>query len=295
MNIKSLQIFLHLSESKNFSKTASAMHMSPSALSRQIKRLEQEAEQILFIRDNRSVELTTAGKELLPVAHNIVNQWQTFTLNFSDHKDVLKGEIRLFCSVTASYSHLPRLLSEFRLLHPLIEYKLSTGDPAQAIEKVLNDEADIAISAESDQLPSRVAFENISEISLSVIAPKGVANIESMLTEPINWNEIPFIIPSEGTARDRCNTWFKRSKIKPNIYAQVAGHEAIVSMVALGCGIGIAPDVVINNSPVKDHIQKLDVEPVKPFKLGVCCKRSQLNNPLIKALWSVAEANYIAS
>lgn len=293
MNIKSLQIFLHLSESKSFSKTATAMHMSPSALSRQIKRLEEEAQQVLFLRDNRSVELTTAGRELLPVAHNIVNQWQTFTHNFARQEEVLKGEISLFCSVTASYSHLPQLLSEFRLLHPFIEYKLSTGDPAQAISKVLNDEADIAISAEPDQLPARIAFENISDISLSVIAPKGVASIESLLSESINWDKVPFIIPEEGTARDRCNTWFKQNKIRPNIYAQVSGHEAIVSMVALGCGIGIAPDVVINNSPVKDNIQRLDVLPVKPFKLGICCKRSQLNNPLIKALWSVAEGNYI--
>jgi LysR family positive regulator for ilvC len=295
MNIKSLQIFLHLSESKSFNRTASAMHISPSALSRQIKRLEQDAQQVLFIRDNRSVELTTAGRELLSVAHNIVNQWQGFVSTFSDQESVLKGEIRLFCSVTASYSHLPQLLSEFRLLHPFIEYKLSTGDPAQAIEKVLNDEADIAISAESDSLPSRIVFENIGEVTLSLIAPKGVASIEKMLHDPVDWNQIPFIVPESGTARERSNTWFKKNKIKPNIYAQVSGHEAIVSMVALGCGVGIAPDVVINNSPVKDRIQRLDVAAVNSFKLGVCCRRSQLNNPLIKALWSVAEGNYIAN
>lgn len=255
MNIKSLQIFLHLCESKSFTKTASAMHVSPSALSRQIKRLEQDIQQVLFIRDNRSVELTTAAKELLPVAHSMTSQWQSFTSNFSDKQDVLKGEIKLFCSVTASYSHLPQLLSEFRLLHPFIEYKLTTGDPAQAIEKVLMDEADIAISAEADNLPSRVAFENISEISLSVIAPKGVASLEGLTTTPISWDSIPFIVPEEGTARDRCNLWFKQNKIKPNIYAQVSGHEAIVSMVALGCGVGIAPDVVINNSPVKKNTE----------------------------------------
>ncbi len=82
-------------------------------------------------------------------------------------------------------------------------------------------------------------------------------------------------------------------KIKPNIYAQVSGHEAIVSMVALGCGIGIAPDVVINNSPVKEKIQRLKVAPIKPFELGVCCIKSQLENPLIQALWKVAESKYI--
>ena len=82
-------------------------------------------------------------------------------------------------------------------------------------------------------------------------------------------------------------------KIKPNIYAQVSGHEAIVSMVALGCGVGIAPDVVINNSPVRDKVDRLKIEPIKPFELGVCCKRSQLDNPLIRAFWQVAEGKYL--
>lgn len=64
MNIKSLQLFIHLCESKSFVKTAVAMHISPSALSRQIQKLEEETNQQLFVRDNRSVELTTQGKKI---------------------------------------------------------------------------------------------------------------------------------------------------------------------------------------------------------------------------------------
>ena len=56
MNIKSLQLFIHLCDSKSFAKTASAMHISPSALSRQVQKLEAETGQELFVRDNRSVE-----------------------------------------------------------------------------------------------------------------------------------------------------------------------------------------------------------------------------------------------
>jgi len=294
MNIKSLQLFIHLCESKNFAKTAEAMHISPSALSRQIQKLEQETGQNLLLRDNRSVELTPAGKKLLPVALSILSEWQNYHAQFAGSDNELKGEIRLFCSVTASYSHLPELISEFRLQHPFIEFKLSTGDPAQAIEKILHDDADIAIAAMPDQLPSRIEFETISEIPLSVIAPSGVSNFaQELQNEKPNWNLIPFIVPEAGTARERANTWFKAMKIKPNIYAQVSGHEAIVSMVALGCGVGIAPDVVINNSPVRDKIERLKVAPIAPFELGVCCKRSQLDNPLIKALWKVAQEKYI--
>ncbi|NUW66103.1 HTH-type transcriptional activator IlvY [Vibrio coralliilyticus] len=295
MNIKSLQLFIHLCDSKSFAKTASAMHISPSALSRQVQKLEAETGQELFVRDNRSVELTPAAKKLLPVALKILGEWQNFNAQLQGHEEELKGEIRLFCSVTASYSHLPELLSEFRLQHPFIEFKLSTGDPAQAINKVLNDEVDVAISAQPEALPAKLKFETISEIPLSVIAPVGVSNFaEALQKDKPDWSSIPFIVPESGTARDRANTWFKAMRIKPNIYAQVSGHEAIVSMVALGCGVGIAPDVVINNSPVKEKIQRLKVASIEPFKLGVCCKRSQLDNPLVKALWEVAQDAYIA-
>lgn len=295
MNIKSLQLFIHLCDSKSFAKTAASMHISPSALSRQIQKLEEETHQQLFLRDNRSVELTVQGKKLLPVALKILGEWQQYQSYVKGTEDELKGEIRLFCSVTASYSHLPELISEFRIQHPFIEFKLSTGDPAQAIDKILADEADIAISAKPDQLPAKVAFEPISEIPLSVIAPVGVSSFaEELQKETPDWSTIPFILPEAGTARERANVWFKQMKIKPNIYAQVAGHEAIVSMVALGCGVGIAPDVVINNSPVREKINRLKVLPIKPFELGVCCIKSQLENPLVKALWEVAESKYIS-
>ncbi|MGL5429364.1 MAG: HTH-type transcriptional activator IlvY [Vibrio sp.] len=292
MNIKTLQIFIHLCGSKNFSHTAAAMHLSPSALSRQIQKLEQDLNHTLFLRDNRSVELTPIAHQLLPVAERMINDWQQFSTQLNEHGQELRGEIKLFCSVTASYSHLPELLSAFRLQHPYIEFKLLTGDPAQAIDKILHDEADIAIAAMPESLPNRIEFATIGEIPLSIIAPRGSSSFSDELKkQQPNWHEIPFVVPESGTARERANAWFKQMKIKPNIYAQIAGHEAIVSLVALGYGVGIAPDVVINNSPVRDKIQRLNFVPINPFKLGVCCKRSQLDNPLVQALWRVISTN----
>jgi len=296
MNIKSLQLFIHLCDSKSFNKTANAMHVSPSALSRQIQKLEQEIGQSLFIRDNRSVDLTNAGRKLLPVAVNITNDWYVYRLELSEKTKDLEGEIHLFCSVTASYSHLPELLNDFRLTYPQIELKLSTGDPAKAIDIVLEGKADIAISAKPEQLPARLAFETIGKIPLSVISPTGLSAFSQELQqEEPNWEIVPFILSEAGTTRDRANYWFKKKKIKPTIYAQVSGHEAIVSMVALGCGIGIAPDVVINNSPVKDKIQRLKQETIKPFDLGICCNRSKLNDPLVHALWDLAKHKFISA
>ncbi len=77
MNIKSLQLFIHLCESKSFAKTAATMHISPSALSRQIQKLEEETNQQLFVRDNRSVELTTKEK-INACCVKILGEWQQY-------------------------------------------------------------------------------------------------------------------------------------------------------------------------------------------------------------------------
>ncbi len=294
MNTKQLQLFVHLCDSKNFAYTASTMHVSPSSLSRQIQKLEQELGHALFIRDNRSVALTKAGKQMLPVALKMLSEWQNVQEMMSDSNTTLSGELRLFCSVTASYSHLPNLISQFRIKHPLIELKIITGDPAKAIDKIITDVADMAIAAKPQQLPNKIAFESISEVPLSVIAPTGISGfIQQLQSEKPQWQDIPFIVPEAGTARERANTWFKDMKIKPNIYAQVSGHEALVSMVALGCGVGIAPDVVIDNSPVRDKIKRLTLAPIKPFELGVCCLKVGLENQLVNAFWQVAKEKHL--
>ena len=284
MHFKQLQLFLHLCESRHFAKTANSMHLSPSALSRQIQKLEAELGQTLFERDNRHVLLTSSAHKLRPVAQNILNQWQQ--LHHELQEDKLRGEIHLFCSVTASYSHLPELLATFRLHHPLIEFVISTGDPAQAIDKVRHGEVDVAIAARPERMPKGLVFAPIGEVPLSLIAPSHPTSYREELTNnKPNWAKLTFIVPESGMVRERAEHWFEQANITPTIYAQVAGHEAIVSMVALGCGIGIAPDVVIENSPVKEKVVRFHLSELKPMQLGVCCKQKQLDNTLIAALW----------
>ena len=64
MDLRDLKLFLHLAESCHFGRTARAMHVSPSTLSRQIQRLEEDVGHALFLRDNRTVTLTEAGERL---------------------------------------------------------------------------------------------------------------------------------------------------------------------------------------------------------------------------------------
>lgn len=82
------------------------------------------------------------------------------------------------------------------------------------------------------------------------------------------------------------DNWFRNQSITPNIYAQVAGHEAIVSMVSLGFGVGLIPQIVLDNSPLKSNVRTLAMHPpLKDYEVGLCVLSRRLKNPLIHAFW----------
>lgn len=287
VDLKSLKIFIHLAESLHFAKTAQAMHISPPTLSRMIKRLEDDAGCLLFQRDNRRVVLTESGLEFLTFSRQTLDKWQLFKSTTSLNGESLSGQLKVFCSVTASYSHIPPILRRLSQKHPDINILLETGAASLAMKKIEQGEVDIALSAKPENLPINLAFKTIDQIPVSLIAPVMDCGVSDTLNEKfIDWQTVPFIIADAGLTRTRSDKWFRSHHIKPNIYARVAGHEAIVSMVALGCGIGLVPDVVIENSPVRDKVRKLKAgADIESFQLGVCCLQKHINDPLIKAFW----------
>ncbi|MBT1445418.1 HTH-type transcriptional activator IlvY [Shewanella sp. JM162201] len=285
MDIREIKLFLSLCDTLQFARTAEQMHVSPSTLSRAMQRLEEDAGTRLFERDNRSVSLTPAGVEFRQFAQDTVNGWEQLRSRIDPNQLQLKGRLNLYCSVTAAYSHLPKMLDKFRREHPLVEIVLSTGDAAHAVSEVQQNRADIAIAALPESFPENLHFAPIETIPLTLIAPQVHCRAKELLAEAsIQWDRLPFILQEHGPGRRRADAWFRAMGINPNIYAKVSGHEAIVSMVALGCGVSITPEVVIQHSPVRDRIALIPSPvPIAPFELGCCCKGKRLDDPLIAA------------
>lgn len=290
MDLRALKQFLHLSQTLHYGKTSEAMHVSPSTLSRSIARLEDELGATLFERDNRTVVLTQAGRLFREFAESTLAHWQDLRHKLQNDPVELRGQIRLYCSVTASYSFMLGLLTEFRARFPNIEVILETGDAAQAVQKVMDDETDIAIAPRPDHLPNPLSFQSIVETPLEFIAPVIDCPVRAQLTEsPIPWGRMPFVVSEYGLARKRLDQWFRSHAIKPTIYAQVGGHEAIVSMVGLGFGIGVVPGLVIENSPLKDKIERIETDTrLDPFDVGACVLNRRLQDPLVSAFWQTA-------
>ncbi|HEX2951902.1 MAG TPA: LysR family transcriptional regulator, partial [Armatimonadota bacterium] len=146
MDLSELQIFLHLAETLHFGRTSEACNLSPSAVSRTILRLEQEAGARLFLRDNKSVELTMEGELFREFARETLMHWDRYHERLASQAGELTGEVKLFSTVTACYSILPPLLSSFHDTFPKIHLKLQTGDASQALPQVLDALADISVA-----------------------------------------------------------------------------------------------------------------------------------------------------
>jgi LysR family transcriptional regulator, positive regulator for ilvC len=288
VDVKALAMFQHLAGTLHFGMTAEAFHVSPSTLSRTISRLEDELGCALLVRDNRSATMTAEGIKLKAYADQQLEQLQLLKLSLNQSQAQLTGKLHIYCSVTAAYSHLPYLIDRFRQEHPLVEIMLTTGDAADALPQIQQQQADLAIAAKPDNLSSSYFFHHLADIPLNIIAPTIVCSVQQQLQdELIDWSKVPVILPEYGSARSRFEKWFRTMQFgKPKLYATVSGHEAIVSMVALGCGVGIAPQVVIENSPVKDRVYALNLNHnIEPFELGICCLNIRKEQPLLKAFF----------
>ena len=290
MDITKLRLFCNLASSLHFGRAANASHVSPSTLSRNIKQLEDELGAPLFLRDNRSVRLTREGHQFREYASDVINGWHAIRQTFKQDQLILHGELSLYCSVTASYSFLYDILSSFRQDYPRIEMKLHTGDPAKAVERVQEGLEDLAIGARPDSLPAGIEFQPIARSELCFIGPQSPQLLsEEQLRHPTaeSWRDVPMILSEEGLARTRTDLWLKSHNIKPRIYAQVSGNEAIVSMVSLGFGIGVVPQIVLDNSPLTARIRIYDIQPpLAAYDIGLFALEKRLKDPLINAFWS---------
>ncbi len=290
MDIRTLELFRHLAGTLHFTQTSLACHITPSALTRVIQRLEAEVGHPLFIRDNRSVELTHAGMAFKQYADDVLLRWEAFHGELT-LTEGLSGELALYCSVTAAYSILPDLIIRYRKRHPNVQIKLATGDAAHALDRLLSREADVCIAARSPRMPRRASFLKLAESPLVFIAPRRYPETVHWKGEKVDWETTPLIVADTGLSREQLDQWFARRRQVPHIYSQVSGHEAIIALVNLGCGVGFLPRLVLEKSPLKSQVRVLPDPPkVDPFEIGLCALGKGLTNPRVKALWELASS-----
>jgi LysR family transcriptional regulator, positive regulator for ilvC len=291
----SLRLYLHLSRTLHFLRTSRECHVSPSTLSRTIQRLEEQAGWPLFERDRRTVRLTPAGARFAEHARDTLERWERLQRELGGKTGALSGTIAIFASATACQSFLPELLNGFRQQHPQITIKLETGYAADALEMLDQGRVDVTVAALPRTVPRALVSRVLLHTPLVFVAPTAPCEVERLCAaRPLAWSALPVVLPAGGLAREAADRWFKRHRATPPVYGEVAGSEAILALVSLGCGVGVVPRLVLDKSPLRSNVRVLPFgqgqDDLGEFRVGVATQRRKLASPLVRAFWNVIEA-----
>lgn len=294
--MKSLQIFVAVSGSLSFTRTAAELHMSVSAVSRAILRLEEELGCRLFERNRRGMSATGAAVKLRCVAERMITDWRALQHSLGDG-GTLFGDLTVFCSVTATHRLLSPLLAAYRERCPGVDVRLQTGDQADGVQRVRERSSDVAMIAQPSDLPRELEFIPLTESPLRLCVPRLDCEVSQQLAGKHGdellraLNQVPWILPERGVSKDLIEEWLSPERaITPSVYARVAGHEAIAAMASLGLGVGIVPELVVVGSGVADALELHSLVGLPSIVIGLCVRRSRLDDPVVSSLWSVAQS-----
>jgi LysR family positive regulator for ilvC len=282
-----LHQFVELTRTLHFGRAARACHVSPSALSRSVQRLEAQLGEQLFEREHHKVTLTPAGEQFRRHALAVLDDWHRYEQERAEHQGELNGTLHAYCTVTAAQSIVPDLFGRLRRAHPGIRIELQTGYSSDAIDQLRGGEIDATIAALPERPPVGIASRELTTTPVIFVAPKVDGPVRDLVNgRRIDWKSVPLVLPAHGLARDYADDWLDRRAITPNLYAEIEGHEAILALVALGCGVGVVPRLVLEKSALRDRITEVAVKPaLPPFHIALCVRDRSLANPLQRALW----------
>src|SRR5580765_625755 len=145
MDVRQLEMFRSVAEEGSFTRAAERLHVSQSAISRQVKLLEEELGGLLLHRGARRVTLTHPGELLLRMAGRVQHDMQEVVSQISETHELRRGTLTLAGGMTVCMYILPRLLKKYRSLYKQVDLRVASGS-AEAIHRMLRShEVDLAL------------------------------------------------------------------------------------------------------------------------------------------------------
>lgn len=239
MDLRQLEILKAVAETGSFTGAGRRLHVSQSAVSRQILLLEAELNEPLFWRIKRKVKITPAGEALLQLSIRVFDDIKETTATITETQEKLTGTIRLVGGMTVSLYVFPSLLKEFRRMHPEVDVKVLTGSSDRLLRKLRSGTADLGLLTLPIEEPDLVTVPVMREEMVLVMYPTHALARKGRL-EPQELARQPFILYEPGSnTRRTIDRFFARESIQPRIVMETENVEIIKAMVRSGIGITV--------------------------------------------------------
>ncbi|PXY46172.1 LysR family transcriptional regulator [Flavobacterium hydrophilum] len=253
MELRHLKYFLAVAEELNFTKAAEKLYISQPPLSRQIMELEDELQAKLFIRNNKKVELTEAGKYFEKEVKDLFQHLERISVKTKKIAENVSGEFRIAYISSIYSSVISELIQHLKEQFPYVNFKLfeiSTTKQIEALEKGKIDLGIIRSPVKSPKIKSQLWFKD----GFSVVFNKNFINIGSEKDIPNLENET-FVFFNKDYAPHYHEVLLELCAFygfTPKVVHESNNINSIVQLVKNGLGISIVPSNIAKNNQDSD-------------------------------------------
>jgi DNA-binding transcriptional LysR family regulator len=241
MNItfRQLRVFVEVAQRASVKQAAEHLHLTPQAVSMQIREVESQLGLVLFDRVGRNIALSTAGSYFLVHARDLLARLKDAQDSMSRFTRVESGLLTV--GMLSSANHfLPRLLVMFRAEHPGVDVRLRFGNRAQLVALMQGNEVDLCVMGRppADWPNQAEAFALHPQVLIT--APDHAFTRQDLVPPQALAREVLIVRePGSGT-RAALEDYLRSHRIQPMLMMEVPNDEAIRHAVMAGMGIGLA-------------------------------------------------------
>lgn len=250
MEWKQIVSFYHVARLKSFTRAAGAIFRTQSALTQQIKALEEELGCLLFERiGKRKLKLTVAGEKFLTFAEAMINQYESLLEELAELKGIQKGRLSIAAPFTTLYHLLPEVLQKYVQQFPWVELTVFDRSQQNVIELVKNGEVDFGLVLES-VVPKELAKIRWKKVEAVLLTPAGHPLSEAKQVTVRQIAQYPLILPpktTEYTSRVKLEELFRELGVNYRIVMESSNVE--LSSLYVEAGLGISFATIVRDLP----------------------------------------------
>ena len=241
MDLRQLEIIRAIADTGSFTAAGNKLHVSQSAISRQILLLEDELGEPVFHRIGRRIRITPAGESLLQLSHRVFQDLHDTVSVISDKRESLRGTMRLVGGMTVCLYAFPALIAEVRRIHPALDLKITVGSGERSIAMLRSGGGDLGLLTLPVEASDLVAVPVLKEELLLITYPSHPLASVKPIT-PADLKGQSFILFETGSITRRLvDEFFTREHIDGQIVMETENVEIIKAMVRTGLGISVIP------------------------------------------------------
>ncbi len=256
---RQLRVFNEVAKNLSFARAAENLHLTPPAITMQVKELEGHIGMPLFERSGKKISLTTTGEYMLVYARKILATVKDAEDAAARLQRAETGVLTIGFVSTAKY-FLMRLLAEFRALHPGVDIQICIGNRDQLVSMLQNSEVDIAVMGRPPkELQTRAEpFAAHPHVFVAAI-DHPLAQRDHLSVEDLR--PYDFIVREKGAGtRAAMEKFFEDTHVEPRMKIQLHSNEIIKQAVMAGLGLGFLSLHTIGLELEHKLIRMLDVE-----------------------------------